>query len=64
MCIICVDLIKQKLTVLEAERNVGEFIMFPPVEDDLSHYTELADALDEMDLGKFGEGVDEGKEDG
>lgn len=54
MCIICVDIMRQKLTIPEAERNVGEFIMFPPVEDDLAHYVELADALDEMDLDKLG----------
>jgi hypothetical protein len=56
----CVELMQQKLTITEAERNVGEFIMSPPVEDDLNHYVELADAMDEMDLDKLGRILEEG----
>lgn len=49
MCIVCVDLIKQNMTVLEADRNLSELIMFAPTKQEKRHYKDLKEALSELD---------------
>ena len=57
MCCICVDLIKQKMTLLEAERNAREI-----AESGDEHAKELYKALSEDDLEKLAELLDEEEE--
>jgi ABC-type uncharacterized transport system fused permease/ATPase subunit len=49
MCIICVELLKQKMSMPEAARNLRELISLP---DRIAkkHQEELYKALDETDL--------------
>ena len=60
MCIICVELIKQKMTIPEAERNVGEKIISTKYWERLEHEIELAKALKELDIDKLDKILDEG----
>lgn len=45
MCVICVELVKNKMTVLEAERNLLELRTVPSDGKTLSHYFDLYDAI-------------------
>lgn len=49
MCLVCVDLIKQNMTILEADRNLSELISVAKTRRELYHYEDLQDALDELD---------------
>jgi hypothetical protein len=46
---VCVDLIKQNMTVIEAERNLPELILTAKTKRELYHYEDLKDALDNLD---------------
>lgn len=41
MCIICIELIKQSMTVPEAERAGNEMVVTAKPEDDVEHYRKL-----------------------
>jgi mevalonate kinase len=56
MCLICVDLIKQKMTLPEAQRNASEMNLTRSGSD---HYAELEKAIKELDLEKLGQLLDE-----
>jgi len=58
MCLICVDLIKQRLTITEATKNAGE--MMRADDEDTDHITELWFALKEMDDDKIAEIIESG----
>lgn len=61
MCIICVELIKQKMTLTEAERNLGELIISTKYfEEELQHEIDLYRAVKELDLKKLDKLLDEG----
>ena len=64
-CIVCIDLIKQSLTIPEAERNLGEmnsrFRREDSVEEFL-HRHNLEKAIKDMDLEVIGKELDNGKE--
>lgn len=65
MCIVCVDLIKQNMTVGEAERNLGELINNRnETIDNLVHYGRLKEAIDILDLDYLGVVLEEGIKDG
>lgn len=50
MCIICAELIRQKMTLLEAERNLGEMVNNPKESlDKLQHYARLKESIEQMD---------------
>lgn len=61
MCIVCVELIKQKLTIPEAEKNLGEmrFDSRQHIET-LEHYGRLKDAMEVMDLDTLATEIDKG----
>lgn len=63
MCMICVDLIKQRMTITEAERNVGELVSTAKDDKEWVHYTDLQRAIEELDLDVLGEVLEEGNED-
>lgn len=46
----CADLIKQNMTILEAERNLPELIMSESDKKKLRHYQDLNKALKELDI--------------
>ena len=50
ICIICTELLKHKMIISEAERNLREIIS-----DSTEHEKELLKALEEMDLEKLNE---------
>lgn len=50
MCIVCVELIKQKLTIPEAERNLGEMSSTEKNAGKRSHYQKLYDAIVDGDF--------------
>ena len=49
MCLVCVDLIKQNMTILEADRNLSELVEFAPTKRIKRHYEDLKEALEELD---------------
>ena len=50
ICIICMELIKQKMTISEAERNLGEMVNDrKETIDNLNHYGRLKEAIEIMD---------------
>lgn len=51
MCMVCADLIKQSLTISEAERNLGELII---ASKENYHYQRLLRALEDLDLEDIG----------
>ena len=56
MCILCVELIKQKMSMDEASRAAGELLFFTELpEDDVEHIYKLKEALDNLDLEALGE---------
>ena len=55
MCLICVELIKQRMTIVEARKACTEIIRSES--DD--HTEELLIAIDNMDLEKLGELLEE-----
>jgi hypothetical protein len=64
MCIVCVDLIKQSLTIPEAERNLGEMNSTFRREDSVEEYMHrrrLEDALEEMDIETLDKELDLGE---
>lgn len=57
MCIMCIEIMKQQMSLTEAGRNLGEIV------NDLnkdSHYGKLKEAIDEMDVKKLNEVLIEG----
>lgn len=67
MCIVCVDLIKQNMTILEAERNLDELISVTAMDEKtrklIFHQFKLKDALEVMDLDEMADALDEGVRD-
>jgi len=57
MCMICVDLIKQRMTLVEASRNAREMNTTRAGSD---HYMELEQAIENLDLDKLAKVLDEG----
>lgn len=45
MCLVCIDIIKQKMSVLEAERNLSELGRIEKDRRLATHYQDLYDAL-------------------
>ena len=63
MCIVCVDLIKQNMTISEAERNLGELVNDrKETLTKLNHYDRLKEALEQLDLEEAGKILDEGED--
>ena len=63
MCIVCVELIRHRLTVPEAERNLGEMTMRIGREDDpkeKAHQLRLLRGLEAMDLELIDEELERG----
>ena len=64
MCLICVELIKQRMTVTEAEKAVGEYFIGPTVlADKMEHFKKLKRALEELDLEELNKALTEGIDD-
>lgn len=49
MCLVCVDLIKQNLSIKEANRNLDELSQAAPLKRLYLHYRDLQKALEELD---------------
>lgn len=64
MCLICVELIKQRMTIPEAERAARELVVLTPqdlwAKDSLEHTIELLESLEDLDLDKLGKVIEEG----
>jgi hypothetical protein len=60
MCIVCVELIKHKMTLLEAERNLGELGRVEKDREKAEHYQNLHDAIKDMDVEEIGWLLEEG----
>lgn len=61
MCIICVELIKQRMTLLEADRNLDEVVNDIKVDaQKREHYRKLKRSIDEFDIDKLDETITEG----
>jgi len=63
MCIICVELMKQRLTYREAESASREMVVTAEPQEDVSHYKELKESLESGDFDKLGEILDESGKD-
>ena len=59
MCIICVELIKQNMTYLEAE-NASKEMTLSSTNKDLKHFEELNRSLREADLDTLDKLLEEG----
>lgn len=60
MCLICVELIKQRMTLTEAKRAAGEYSRVEgESRDQDKHISDLYDALTRDDFEKLGELLDE-----
>jgi hypothetical protein len=63
MCIICVDLIRQGMSIPEAQRNLGELTAVITKETDskeYAHQSRLLESLDSMDMAKIDEELQDG----
>jgi len=49
MCLVCVDLVKQNMTVVEAEANLRELAWVTKNKRQERHYRDLYEALQDMD---------------
>ena len=64
MCLICIELIKQKMTIPEAGRNLGEMVNDrKETIDKLIHYGRLKEAIDALDLDYLDTVITEGLKD-
>ena len=60
ICIVCVDLIKQQMTMFEAEKNLGEMVTNTrETPEKTSHYRRLKYAIEQLELDEIGEILDE-----
>lgn len=64
MCIICVELIKHKMTLYEAERASLEMVLTSKDGIDTNHYRKLNKSIREMDIKTLGDTLEEGKNHG
>lgn len=49
MCLICVDLMKQKITAAEARRNLNEIVIGKEIKDeDQKHVSEVLDLIEQV----------------
>lgn len=63
MCIICVELIKQKMSIMEAGRNLGEMVNDKREDPKtLKHYKKLKEAIEFADWDELEELIEEGYE--
>jgi hypothetical protein len=60
MCVVCKDLILQKMSWFEAEINLNELGRLEKKRDLATHYQDLFDAFYNMDLEKIDKLTDEG----
>ena len=70
MCLICIDIMNLKMTLLEAERNTLELlpVLFKKVgegdakeKEEFDHVFDLADSIRRLDIEKLEETLEEGK---
>lgn len=68
MCIICLELLKHRMTINEAERAASEMVWAMLIDDpekfdykDYQHRKRLKEALENLDLDKLGKVLDEGE---
>ena len=57
---VCIDLIKQNMTIIEAERNVGELLWTTKDSREFKHYMELDRAMRELNLEDLDKVLEEG----
>lgn len=63
MCIVCVELIKQQMTITEAEKNLGELVSDRKASvDEVIHYGRLKEAIEDLDLDYLDVVLNEGSE--
>ena len=67
MCLICIELLKHKMTIIEADRAASEMVRAMLVDDaskfnykDYQHRKRLKQALENLDLDKLDKILDEG----
>lgn len=49
MCLVCIELKSEKLTLQEAKKNLGEMIQFPKSEEDKKHYLAKLEEINEQE---------------
>ena len=63
MCIMCIEIMKQKMSLTEAERNLSEVVNDRREKlETLNHYRKLKEAIDLMDLDYLSRVLEEGNE--
>jgi len=60
VCMVCIDLIKQSMTIIEAERNVGELLWTTKDNTEFRHYMKLSRSIKNFDLKELDEALEEG----
>lgn len=61
MCIMCMEIIKQKMSLTEAYRNLGEVINDRrETQEAINHYKELREAIDNLLFDELAGILDEG----
>ncbi|MHA1676046.1 MAG: hypothetical protein ACTSU6_02595 [Candidatus Njordarchaeales archaeon] len=53
MCIICVELLRQKLSIPEASKNAREMLSGAKNNEEFWHYEDLLEAMDNDDFDKL-----------
>ena len=69
MCLICAELIKQRMTVKEAENAATELVVIEASaielreKGELEHTIDLLESIQDLDLERLGKVLDEGTQD-
>lgn len=63
MCLICIELIKHRMTLMEAQKAAKELLVgkIDKGDNDLTHAVELYESLEDGDLETLGKVLDEGE---
>ena len=59
MCVICLEILKNKMTLNEAKANVGELIGLESTDEEFEHYSDLLEAIENDDTDALNEVLDE-----
>lgn len=49
MCLVCIELKSEKLTLQEAKKNLGEMAQFPKSEEEKKHYLAKLEEINEQE---------------
>lgn len=64
MCVMCLEIMKQQMSLNDARRNLGEVVSEKRESSEtLNHYRKLKEAIEKMDIDELTEVLKEGQND-